>query len=144
MYNLGVMYAHGQGVSKDEIEAVSWFRKAAEGGNTNAMYNLGISYANGRGVPKDEREAVSWFRKGAEGGDANTMYNLGLHYYLGRGVPQDYMESYVWFSLAAAFGNEKAIELRKITAKKLTTEARLTAQKRSQELFDQIRNQSKD
>jgi len=29
-YNLGVIYAEGRGVAKDETEAVSWFRKAAE------------------------------------------------------------------------------------------------------------------
>ena len=29
-YNLGVCYAHGEGVVKDQVEAVKWYRKAAE------------------------------------------------------------------------------------------------------------------
>ena len=29
-YNLGVCYDNGQGVAKDEVEAVKWYRKAAE------------------------------------------------------------------------------------------------------------------
>ncbi|MSR43556.1 MAG: hypothetical protein EXS19_05920, partial [Pedosphaera sp.] len=31
-YNLGVMYANGLGVPKDEVEAVKWYRKAADQG----------------------------------------------------------------------------------------------------------------
>jgi len=31
-YNLGVMYAKGQGVTQDNVQAVAWYRKAAEQG----------------------------------------------------------------------------------------------------------------
>ena len=40
-YNLGVMYATGQGVSQDYQEAVGWYRKAAEQGYAGAQYNSG-------------------------------------------------------------------------------------------------------
>jgi TPR repeat protein len=49
-------------------EAVSWYRKAADGGNAAAQYNLGVMYANGRGVSKNDAQAVAWFRKAAEQG----------------------------------------------------------------------------
>jgi TPR repeat protein len=29
-YNLGVMYDNGEGVPEDDVEAVAWFRQAAE------------------------------------------------------------------------------------------------------------------
>ena len=58
--NLGVMYANGRGVPKDDAEAVRWFRLAAEQGDAAAQYNLGLMYANGEGVPKDDAEAVRW------------------------------------------------------------------------------------
>jgi len=32
-YNLGVMYANGEGVPEDDKQAVKWFRLAAEQGN---------------------------------------------------------------------------------------------------------------
>ncbi|MDP4855337.1 MAG: SEL1-like repeat protein, partial [Schleiferiaceae bacterium] len=32
-YNLGIMYANGQGVPKSDKEAVKWYRKAAEQGD---------------------------------------------------------------------------------------------------------------
>ena len=56
------MYAEGKGVSKDEAEAVRWYRLAADQGHAEAQYFLGIMYADGRGVSKDEAEAVRWYR----------------------------------------------------------------------------------
>jgi len=39
---LGLCYDYGIGVDKDEIEAVKWYRKAAEQGYSNAQYNLSV------------------------------------------------------------------------------------------------------
>ena len=52
-FNLGVMHAAGEGVLKDEAEAVRWFRLAAEQGVADAQNNLGAMYATGKGVLKD-------------------------------------------------------------------------------------------
>ena len=35
-YTLGVMNAHGNGVAKDDTEAVKWYRKAADQGYAKA------------------------------------------------------------------------------------------------------------
>ena len=40
-YNLGLIYADGEGVLKDDAEAVKWFRKAAEQGVALAQHNVG-------------------------------------------------------------------------------------------------------
>ncbi len=63
-FNLGNMYAMGEGVPEDDAEAVKWFRKAAEQGHAGALFNLGVMYDDGEGVPEDDAEAVKWFRKG--------------------------------------------------------------------------------
>ena len=60
---LGWCYKNGQGVGKDEKEAVKWYTKSAEQGNAAAQYNLGVSYKEGTGVGKDAKEAVKWFTK---------------------------------------------------------------------------------
>jgi TPR repeat protein len=39
-YNLGMRYAQGRGVTKDEMEAVKWYRKAAEQSKATAQFNL--------------------------------------------------------------------------------------------------------
>ena len=67
---LGLMYANGEGVLKDDAEAVRWYRLAAEQGHAGAQNNLGLMYANGEGVAQDLAEAVKWYRLAAEQGDA--------------------------------------------------------------------------
>ena len=41
-FNLGVAYADGRGVEKDEAAAVVWFRKAADQGDVEAKRALDI------------------------------------------------------------------------------------------------------
>jgi TPR repeat protein len=103
-YNLGVVYDDGHGVPEDDVEAVKWYRLAAEQGVADAQYNLGLMYYNGTGVPQDYAEAVKWFRLAAEQGIANAQYTLGAMYANREGVPQDYAEAVKWFRLAAEQG----------------------------------------
>lgn len=48
-------------MQKDKVEAVKWYRKAAEQGFANAQTNLGTMYYNGEGVPKDLVQAHAWW-----------------------------------------------------------------------------------
>ena len=57
-FNLGVMYANGRGVSRDDKAAAEWSRRAAEQGLPAAKAKLGGMYAIGRGVPQDDKAAV--------------------------------------------------------------------------------------
>ncbi len=107
-YNLGLMYDQGQGVPKDEQQAVVWFRKAAEQGDAHAQHNLGVMYATGRGVSKDEKQAVVWYRKAAEKGDAGAQFLLATMYGNGQGVPKDEQQAVVWLRKAAEQGNAGA------------------------------------
>ena len=47
--NLAYMLREGKGVSRNDPEAVEWFRKAAAQGNPNAKASLDWMIANGRG-----------------------------------------------------------------------------------------------
>ena len=76
---LGVMYANGEGVPKDDAEAVRWYRLAADQGDARAQLELGLMYANERGVLKDDAEAVRWYRLAADQGNATAQFNLGSH-----------------------------------------------------------------
>lgn len=105
MVFMGADTEFGNGLPKDEAEAMRWYRKAVESGEAGAMTNLGFMYANGRGVPKDEAEAVRWYRKGAEAGVAGAMYNLAIKYKDGIGIAKDAAEAVRWFRKAAEAGN---------------------------------------
>ena len=99
---MGIRFANGEGVPKDQVEAFKWFRKAAEQGDARAQFTLGRCYANGVGVPLDDLLAVSWFRKAAEQGDPTAQFDLGFCYYHGKGVPKDLVEAYAYFNIAGA------------------------------------------
>lgn len=100
-YNLGLMYANGQGVAADFAEAARWYRMAAEQGHPEAQTNLGFLYRAGKGVAKDDGEALKWYRAAAEARVPLAQYNLGLLYAQGAGVPQDFKQAAKWYKLAA-------------------------------------------
>ena len=107
-YEIGWMYANGQGVEQDFKEAFKWYQKAADQGDADAQYSLGLMYANGDGLEQDYKEAVKWYQKAADQGDADAQYNLGLMYDNGQGVEQDYKEAVKWFRKAAEQGLAQA------------------------------------
>ncbi len=103
-FRLGKTYYDGKDVSKDDVEAVKWYRKAAEQGLATAQNYLGMCYHKGEGVRQDDVEAVKWFRESAGQGHGNAQYNLGVHYYAGEGVVQDKVEAVKWYRKAAEQG----------------------------------------
>ncbi len=83
------------------MEAVKWFRRAAEQNLAQAQYNLGVCYRDGDGVAKDEAEVVKWFRKAAEQNYTDAQCNLGFCYAHGDGVTKDEVEAVKWYRKAA-------------------------------------------
>ena len=99
---LGLLYDKGQGVPKDYMEAMKWFRLAAAQDDAAAENNLGLLYENGQGLPQDYKEAAKWFRLAAEQGNAVAQNHLGILYENGQGVPNIYVYAYKWLNLAAS------------------------------------------
>ena len=77
-YGLGNLYAEGQGVAQDYVEARKWFLKAAEQGRADAQNNLGILYAEGLGVAQDYAMAYVWYNLAAAQGDAAAKKHLDI------------------------------------------------------------------
>ena len=68
-------YAGKLGVVKDAVEAVKWFRQAADQNLAAAQSNLGVCYERGDGVVKYEVEAYKWDLLAAAQGDAKGKRN---------------------------------------------------------------------
>jgi len=62
---LGQMYLRGEGVPRNNYEAIKWFRMAANQKFSKAQFNLGIIYYEGQGVPRDYVLAYLWFNLGS-------------------------------------------------------------------------------
>ena len=102
---LGQRYANGEGVGKDEGEAVRWFRLAAEQGDIEAQRYLAFALLHGRGVPEDVVEGIRRLRLAADAGDAPAQREMGYHHAVGSGVALDEAQAVHWFRLAAEHGD---------------------------------------
>lgn len=76
-FNLGQMFAHGQGMPKSNSMALMWIRRSAAGGDAGAQYDMGDRYA---------RSCLHGSEMDASESDAS----------------ESRVECYKWFTLAAA------------------------------------------
>jgi len=67
-FKLGRVYDRGDGLPKDDVQAVEWYRKAGEQGYVPAQFELGNKYARGEGAPQNYAEAYVWFNLAAAAG----------------------------------------------------------------------------
>ena len=59
------MYFAGRGVAQEAVEAMRWYRRAAEQGSVAAQARLADMFAEGRGIPRDQVQAHTWFNLAA-------------------------------------------------------------------------------
>lgn len=80
LFEQGLKYANGIGVTEDARTAIKYLASAAQLGHPDASYNIGIMYLNGYGVPMDSQKADLWFQlAGRQGFNSNE-----IHYILNR------------------------------------------------------------
>jgi TPR repeat protein len=132
-YHLGLLYANGQGVPKDDAQARLWYEKAAAQGHADAQANLGSLYDYGRGGPQDFKMAVRWYLRSANQGNDLAQRKLGLLYERGDGVPKDYVQAYMWYKLGAANGGKTAALQRDELAIRMTSDQLAEAKKLARE-----------
>ena len=64
----GACYLNGEGVAKREMEAVKWFRKAAEQNYVDGQFNLGMCYEEVDLGTEDWAEVYEWLSLAATQG----------------------------------------------------------------------------
>ena len=114
-FTLGDMYDTGRGVRHSNIEAVRWYRMAAEQGFA---------------------EAMRWVRESAEQGNVKAQFTLGDMYRTGRGIPKNFIQAYAWYNIAAAQGEEMAKEELKYILPVMATADITKAQELSSEYWE--------
>lgn len=74
---IGVMYAMGLGVTRDDERAFDWYLRASLKGHPGAQSGLGWYYEVGRGLPApDMVRAYLWYALSAIGGDPDALDSL--------------------------------------------------------------------
>ena len=99
---LGHCYYFGQGIPEDRVQAVTWYRKAAEADEAQAQCSLGSCYEAGHGVVSDNALAFSWYERAARQADPMAQAKLGLLYLTGKGIPKDTEKAHTLFQQAIA------------------------------------------
>lgn len=108
MVELGVAYATGAGVAKDEAAAAKLFERAAQGGNPRGVSNLAALSGKGA-APADAARSRALLAKAAET-NAEAQFQLGLMLQDGVGGPKDDAGARSLFEKAAAQDHPGALE----------------------------------
>lgn len=74
---IGVMYALGLGVERDDVRAFEWYLRSSMKGHPGAQSGIGWYYEVGRGMPApDLVRAYMWYVLSAIGGDPDAAISL--------------------------------------------------------------------
>ena len=74
---IGVLYAMGLGVERDDVRAFDWYLRASLKGHPGAQSGIGWYYETGRGLPApDLVRAYAWYTLSAIGGDPDAAISL--------------------------------------------------------------------
>ncbi len=111
MRYMGHLYSNNKIISNDgngnSLNAINWYRKAAEAGNVDAMRNLAYNLADLYTWDKEKQaESVQWYQRAANQGDAASMCNLGWMYENGKGVTKSMEKAFEWYTKSAEAGDE--------------------------------------
>lgn len=111
-FEVGKIYGTGEGgVPLDEVEAVRWFKLAADQGHPVAMYRYAQRLHRGSGglVVQNMPLAKEWYEKSAKAGVLEAQFDYGKLLAEGTGgVQVDLDEAMHYFRLAANQGEYRA------------------------------------
>jgi uncharacterized protein len=107
----GRMLLAGQGVERDAALALTWFNRAAEQRNPDAMNMVGRCHENGWGTPLDLELAAHWYECSAKRRHDWGQYNFANMLFDGRGVAVDQPQAVRWYRLAAHQNHARAMNL---------------------------------
>ncbi len=115
-YRIGQMYFNSLGTKQNIEEAVSWFEKSAQQGNSDAFYQLGNIYSSDEYNFKDDEKAFNCYKQAKDGYEtaekenenSTAEYRLGVMYLNGLGTETDVNTAVEWFDKAVQNGNSYA------------------------------------
>ena len=103
---LGTLLLHGKGGVANEKEALTWFAKAAEQGDSYAAVSLyTANCGESRVLRRNSAAAAKWLEKAARLGDRECQFKLGQNHFFGHnGFYQNHEIAMHWWIAAAEQG----------------------------------------
>lgn len=110
MFEMYVLLSTGQGVDKDEAEALRYCVQAAELGHARAAFNMGAFHCGGHGemIAKDVAAGVAWYERASELGSGRASAMLGYMHLVGDGLELSQDRAQSWFEVADQQGFDVA------------------------------------
>ena len=106
----GLYEVGGSGVEADLKESRNWARRAAEGGDAQAMHYYAMQLYEGTGGAQNRVAALGWLKRAAEAGRVDSQYNVARLYEIGdEGVTKNPVEAFKWYMIAARRGDQQAL-----------------------------------
>jgi len=105
-WQLGEMYAKGEGVTSDRQRAAALIQKSCDKGMVDACMELGTLYMRGFGVPQDPARGLEIYKRYCNGLQVNGCIALGWTYFTGDGVEKDMNQAFSYFQRACDGGEQ--------------------------------------
>lgn len=86
---------------RTDVEAFSWYLKAAKNGYPVAQNSVAVCYQRGSGTERDPSASFKWAKLSAYAGYAGGQMTLGIHYINAEAVDQDLDVANAWFKIAS-------------------------------------------
>lgn len=110
MVELGVLYADGNGVTKDEAQAKKLFERASQAGNPRGTMNLAALTERGGGAAMSPQAKRGLLEKAAANNSPEAQYQLGLMFAEGTGGSKDDAAARALYEKASAQNHVPALE----------------------------------
>lgn len=109
-FNLSYAYAQGDGVERNDEEALRWMLRSAESGYARAkpMLQRQNQIRSQLRARREDAEDLDRDRKAATDGDAKAQFTLAARYEDGRGVDRDMKQAIEWYRKSAENGDRLA------------------------------------
>ena len=110
-YKLGKIYLHGEGVTANLVQAISWLKMAAAQDLVIAQLEIGDLYYNGNaklGLERNLQKAKKWYLDAANQGNVPAMVRAANTFNKLKEVPNSKKQAFDWYLRASSFGSAEA------------------------------------
>jgi TPR repeat protein len=108
MLALGIKFGNGVGIKQNEQDALIWYTRAADQGNSEGQFKAGLYHLMGYGCDQNEKEAFAFYLKAANQDHEGGCFSLAEMYESGWGVEANKEEAKNWYKKAANLGDPDA------------------------------------